>query len=135
MKTIDDDELFSLEDGSYEYEDQPFTGVAREYSNDGKLLSEISYENGLQHGIARYWYPTGELRGEETFKRNGRTGVSRWWYRDGKLERETTFEHSIRVLEKEWNERGEIVRDFMLKKEDPMFEILEKSRRLDEKKN
>jgi antitoxin component YwqK of YwqJK toxin-antitoxin module len=90
--------------------------------------------NGLQEGIARYWYPTGELRGEETFKRNGRTGVSGWWYPSGMLQRETTFEHSICVAEKEWNEQGAIVRDFVLKKEDPLFEILEKSRELDKKK-
>jgi antitoxin component YwqK of YwqJK toxin-antitoxin module len=62
------------------------------------------------------------------------TGVSRWWYPSGKLLRETTFEHSIRVAEKEWNERGPMVRDFVLKKEDPLFEILERSRELDKKK-
>jgi antitoxin component YwqK of YwqJK toxin-antitoxin module len=90
--------------------------------------------NGLQDGIARYWYPTGEFSGEETFKRNGRNGVSRWWYPSGKLLRETTFEHSIRVAEKEWNEQRVMVRDFVLKKEDPLFEILEKSRELDKKK-
>jgi antitoxin component YwqK of YwqJK toxin-antitoxin module len=134
MKTIDEDELYCTEDGSYEIEDQPFTGLAREYSKDGKLISETSYVNGLQDGIARYWYSTGELRGEETFKRNGRTGMSRWWYPSGKLQRETTFEHSICVVEKEWNEQGAIVRDFVLKKEDPLFEILEKSRELDKKK-
>jgi antitoxin component YwqK of YwqJK toxin-antitoxin module len=110
MKTIDEEELYCTEDGSYEYEDQPFTGLAREYSN-----------------------PTGELRGEETSRRNGRTGLSRWWYPNGKLERETTFEHSIRVAEKEWNEQGAIVRDLVLKKEDPLFEILEKSRELGKK--
>ena len=38
------------------------------------------------------------------------------------------------VAEKEWNEQGAIVRDFLLKKEDPLFEILEKSRELDKKK-
>jgi hypothetical protein len=40
MKTIDEDELYCTEDGSYEYEDQPFTGLARDYSKDGKLISE-----------------------------------------------------------------------------------------------
>jgi len=130
MITINDDELYLMEDGSYEYQDQPFTGVARSYSPEGVLVSEIEYVDGLQDGVARYWYPSGEILGEEHFRRNGRTGVSREWYRDGRLKRETVFEHSIRVREKEWDEEGKLGRDFVLTEENPLFRTLEDFRRI-----
>jgi len=131
MLTIDDKELlYNMTDGSYEYQDRPFSGVARRYSRHGTLLSEIVYVNGLQDGPARYWYPSGELMGEESFRRNGRSGVSREWHRNGKVKRETEFEHSIRVREKQWDESGQIVRDFTLSKDDPLYKTLEQYRRI-----
>ena len=62
---IDDDDLYLAEDGSYEYQDRPFTGTARHRTRNGAVVSEIEYANGLQDGLARYWYPSGEPLGEE----------------------------------------------------------------------
>ncbi len=131
MDTIDDDELlYNMKDGAFEFHDQPFTGVARHRSAEGSLLSEIEYANGLQHGAARYWYPSGELLGEEYFQRNGRTGLSREWYKNGKPKRETLFEHSIRLREKKWDEEGNLVRDFVLTEDKPLFKTLQEFRRI-----
>lgn len=134
MKTmvtaIDEDKLlYNMTDGTYLYEGQPFTGVARERSKDGGLISEIEYADGMQNGLARYWYQSGQLQGEEHFRNNGRTGLSREWYPDGKLKRETDFEYSIRLREKQWDEQGNIVKDYVLTEQDPMFGTLEKARR------
>lgn len=130
MKTIDDEDLYLAEDSSYLYQDQPFTGVARHTSREGVLVSEIEYADGLQDGIARYWYPSGELLGEEHFRRNSRTGVSREWYRNGQLKRDTIFDYSIRVREKLWDERGQLVRDFILTEDKPLFRTLQDFRRI-----
>lgn len=130
MKVINNNELFLTDDGYYEYQDQPFSGLARDFSADGALVSEIQYANGLQEGTARYWYPSGELLGEEHFLRNGQHGPSREWYRDGKLKRETVFEYSIRTQEKIWDENGKLIRDFVLTEGHPLFKSLELSRKL-----
>jgi antitoxin component YwqK of YwqJK toxin-antitoxin module len=130
MTTINDDDLYLAEDGSYEYQDQPFTGIARQYRRDGTLLSEIAYVNGLQEGLARWWYPSGELNGEEYFVRNSRHGPSREWYPDGRLKRDTLYEHAIVVREQKWDENGKLVRDFTLTEDNPLFQILQGFRKV-----
>jgi antitoxin component YwqK of YwqJK toxin-antitoxin module len=126
---IDDDDLYLAEDGSYEYQDQPFTGMARHRTRSGAVVSEIEYANGLQDGLARYWYPSGEPLGEEHFRANGRTGLSREWYPTGQLKRETLFEHSVRVREQQWNERGELMHDYVLTEDQPLYRTLQDFRR------
>jgi len=133
MKIIDQDELAYENDGSYTYEGEPFTGTARLYDEDGKILSEASYVNGMQHGIARYWFPSGELMSEENFVRNSSDGVSRVWYQNGKLKREMTIEHGICTRAKEWNENGDLIRDYVLPENDTMFEVLQLRRRSEKK--
>ena len=127
---IDDDDLYLAEDGSYEYQDRPFTGIARHRTRGGAVVSEIEYADGLQDGLARYWYPSGEPLGEEHFRANGRTGLSREWYPTGQLKRETLFEHSVRVRERQWNERGELVHDYVLTEDQPLFRTLQDFRRM-----
>jgi antitoxin component YwqK of YwqJK toxin-antitoxin module len=38
-------------------------GLAREFSPDGTVLSQVHYDNGNLLGLARYFYPDGQLRG------------------------------------------------------------------------
>jgi antitoxin component YwqK of YwqJK toxin-antitoxin module len=127
---IDDDDLYLAEDGSYEYQGKPFTGTARLRARNGVVVSEINYVDGLLHGLARYWYPSGEPRGEEHFEGNGRTGPSREWYPTGQLKRETAFEYSVRVRERQWNEAGELMEDYVLTEDQPVFRTLQKLRRM-----
>jgi len=51
----------------------------REYRLDlpGKLLSATAYRNGLEHGVARQWSDDGRLIG--TYRMKNGTGVDLWW--------------------------------------------------------
>ena len=51
----------------------------REYRLDlpGKLLSVTAYRNGLEHGVARQWSDDGRLIG--TYRMRNGTGVDLWW--------------------------------------------------------
>ena len=51
----------------------------REYRLDrpGKLLSATAYRNGLGHGVARQWSDDGRLIG--TYRMKNGTGVDLWW--------------------------------------------------------
>jgi hypothetical protein len=51
----------------------------KEYRLDlpGKLLSATAYRNGLEHGVARQWSDDGRLIG--TYRMNNGTGVDLWW--------------------------------------------------------
>jgi len=128
--TINEDDLVVDEDGTYVWQDQPFTGTARQYTRDGALISENSYVNGIQEGPARYWYPSGEPLGEEHFANNSRHGPSREWYRDGKPKRDAVYEHAVLVRDKQWDEKGNLGRDFQLTEEDPLYGILQSLRQV-----
>ena len=124
MQRINDDDLYLADDGSYEYEDKPFTGVAVEYSRDGSIIGETEYLDGLQSGKSRYWYPSGELKGEKEFLRNGHHGWSREWYQNGQLKEETLFEHSIRLRERCFDPEGKVLSDFTLAEDAPLYQTL-----------
>jgi hypothetical protein len=51
----------------------------REYRLDlqGKLLSATAYKDGLEHGLARQWSEDGRLIG--TYRMRNGTGVDLWW--------------------------------------------------------
>ena len=133
MITINDEELVSNLDGSceYLYLGRPFTGLARAYTREKALVSEIEYVNGMQEGLARTWYPSGQLKSEDHFRKNGRTGLSREWHPDGKPKRETLFDHSIRLQEKVWDEQGTLIQEKTLSEDAPLFKTLQDFLRLD----
>jgi hypothetical protein len=118
-----------LVDDLYEYQDRPFTGRAREYSPDGVLIGELDFVDGMLDGDSRGWYPSGQLKDEEHFRANGRHGLAKEWYESGKAKRETLFEHSIVVRDREWDENGNVIRDYVLDENAPQFKRLEARRR------
>lgn len=61
-------------------------GVAREFTEDGRLRCECTYEAGFKHGEERHYYEdTGELQSVVSFDRGRKHGVSRRYTRDGAL--------------------------------------------------
>ena len=136
MTEIDaDDLLYSMEEGIFLHDGEPYTGLAREYRPAGTLVEESTYLDGVQTGPARYWYPSGQRRGEENFLNNGLHGPCKEWHPNGQLRREAVFEHSILVRDRTHDEAGRLVGEFQLTENDPMFKILEASRRIDRKTN
>lgn len=70
---------------------RPFTGVAFEMSA-GRLISELSYVDGVEVGPARTWHPNGVLESESGNLYNRAHGPFREWRADGSLAAEGTME-------------------------------------------
>lgn len=67
-----------------------FTGVKPNYS-EGKLVSEISYRNGIRHGLTKTYYPSGTIKQLITYCDGLKCDTARWFYEDGKLFRNTPY--------------------------------------------
>lgn len=108
-------------------------GFYERYLENGTLIEESNFVNGLQHGKRRYYYEngnlefesdyvndlltgkhltyydTGELLVESTYKNSEVVGIFKKYYRNGNLEEEVTF---VEDLEngpfKEYYENGSI---------------------------
>ena len=92
MLRIADGELDITDDLVVYWQGKPFTGIAYEHGAR-KALGEIEYKNGIQHGFTRTWSESGQLISEKY------------------------YEYNILIHKKEWNEKGEIVREFQLTSE------------------
>lgn len=126
---VDFDELEPSDDYlSLNYRGQPFTGIAFELDQHGKLLSETSYVDGQKEGIAKEWGPAGIVVREQHYANDTRHGHSREWYESGSLKSEAEYELGICLWEREWTNDGQLVRDFMLNEGDPQFATLQKLR-------
>lgn len=125
---INFDELDVTDGLLYTWNGHPFTGVACEYDNEGKLISETPFVDGIQHGIEREWYPSGQLKTEKHLIAGGLHGVSKEWFETGRLKIEAYYEYAILVKKKEWNENGTLILEKHIGEKDTLYEILKKQR-------
>ena len=77
---------------------------------------------------SKEWFPSGRLQ-EEIQPAGWDYVLVRTWYESGQLKLEKCVEHAILVSSQEWNEEGELIKEYRIKESDPMFPILEISRR------
>jgi antitoxin component YwqK of YwqJK toxin-antitoxin module len=130
VAVYDQDLLFNGHDGIFVRDGEPFTGTGRRLANNGAVIAEDRYENGIQEGRSRYWYSSGEPRGEAHFRHDSLHGPTKEWFQDGRLRRDAMFEHGILVSDKTWDETGKQTRDFEIKETDRSFRSLQKSRKI-----
>jgi len=83
------------------FNDSLFTGIAIENAENGQVINEEHYENGLAHGTWKEWYDTGEKKFIGDFKNGINDGVWTQWYRDGKVQRKLTFKNGQLVPNEE----------------------------------
>jgi antitoxin component YwqK of YwqJK toxin-antitoxin module len=122
MRRINADDIELGNDYVYRLDGKPFTGIGFELNDDGQLLSEIEFENGLKNGFSREWAIDGTLVSEHEYRNNTRHGHQVEWA-DGKLHIEEVFEYGICVNRKEWD-HGKLVKEFVIDQSDPQFMLL-----------
>lgn len=83
------------------YNDSLFTGIAVEKADNGQVINEEHYKNGIANGTWREWYDTGEKKFIGAFKNGINDGVWTQWYRDGKVQRKLTFKNGQLVPNEE----------------------------------
>ncbi|MBS2021360.1 MAG: hypothetical protein JST92_03050 [Deltaproteobacteria bacterium] len=85
----------------------PYSGVAVEYSEDGKILNETPYHDGFEHGLRRSWYRGGSLWLETPFFHGRVLGICKEWHPSGNLRRMMEVDsRGKRIKECEWNADG-----------------------------
>jgi len=67
-----------------------FTGVKPNYL-DGKLVSEISYRDGIRNGLTKTYYASGVIKQIIPYCNGLKCDTARWFYEDGKLFRNTPY--------------------------------------------
>ncbi len=103
MKRINTDLLEDSDDG---YGDvllagKPFTGIAEEFGDGGRRISEVCYEKGRLHGPSRSWHPNGNLKEEEFYRAGAQHGAWREWDEDGELIRDEVYERQMPVYRRD----------------------------------
>jgi antitoxin component YwqK of YwqJK toxin-antitoxin module len=60
------------------------TEIKREYWDNGKLMYEYSYVNGVQHVLQKWYYKNGQLRRQYHMKNGQWHEMDQNWYSDGR---------------------------------------------------
>jgi antitoxin component YwqK of YwqJK toxin-antitoxin module len=125
---INFDEL-DFTDELHTWKGHPFTGIACEYNDQGKLISEVPFVEGFKEGVEREWYPSGQLRREKHLRGAGLHGVLREWFETGQLQIEAYYEYAILVKKKEWDENGKLILKKHISENDALYEVLKKRKK------
>jgi hypothetical protein len=130
MDRVDIDELEVPDGSTHLLNGKPFTGVGYENDLDGRLVSEISFVDGIQTGPARDFDPQGNVVLEENYRGGQKHGRSRRWTSDGVLVADELYEFSTVVSGTYWDDLGKPTGTFELSKDSPRFKRLEELRRI-----
>ena len=91
------------------YQSKPFTGIAFSVDNDGQLLRERSFKNGILNGSHKIWHKNGQLKEEGDFKNGKENGKFKGWYKSGELEYECGFTEGVYDgLTRRWYKNGQL---------------------------
>ena len=74
-----------------EGENEPFTGIAKDYYKDKSLKIEFPYKNGKMEGRGKEYYPSGKFKSEAFFVDGLLQGKSIGYYENGNLEYEENY--------------------------------------------
>jgi antitoxin component YwqK of YwqJK toxin-antitoxin module len=109
---------------------EPFTGIEVWRFPDGVIDSESTYKDGLKDGLSRTWDEHGQLRSQFTCRLGAMYGNCRKWHANGRLAEDGNYEWGVRLNEKEYNEQGTLINEFVMDPADPtsQYRILLKFR-------
>lgn len=81
--------------------------IARTYSRDKKLVSEVPMKDKMRHGVAKTYYTNGKVKLELPYVDDKREGTSRRYYESGLLYQETDYkDDQIHGVQKKYEEAG-----------------------------
>jgi antitoxin component YwqK of YwqJK toxin-antitoxin module len=109
-KRIDIDDI-DFDDYIYYYEGIPYTGVAYELDDNGRLRSELTFFCGLPDGRWCDYYENGNLSGEDFYRLGLSHGQNKEWHPNGVLKKENCFEYGICTRERKWDADGNLITD------------------------
>jgi antitoxin component YwqK of YwqJK toxin-antitoxin module len=83
-------------------------GLEKRYSENGRLEHEVPYKNGKKDGVERFYSIGGALAGEISYIDGRKEGFEKWYFfSDGRIKRETLYKSGRREgVEKRYYEIG-----------------------------
>ena len=130
MKRVLARELEYPGDGLHYLDGEPFTGIAFSVTKDGFERSQLEYRNGLRWGASKEWYGPDLPKVDATYYKGVLHGRAREWHRNGQLAEDGEYEYGIVLWEKQWDEEGNVTKDYRLTETDRDFETLQRYRTL-----
>lgn len=83
-----------------------FTGI-KKYYNEGKLVKEITFSNGIKNGICRNYYADGRLKRTIIYSNELKRDTAKWYYPEGMVYRATPYVNdSIHGLQTKYYKNG-----------------------------
>ena len=80
--------------------------------DEGNLLGEMHYLNGIADGVCRLWYKSGQLNQESNYSEGILNGTYRSWWNNGVLKEEIEFVWGVKKSSKHFNQNGELVSEY-----------------------
>lgn len=111
---VRDDELVFDEHGRATWDGKPFTGVAWESPSGDMFMSEVQYQDGLDHGVSVDWYEEGRMASRQMNRYATKHGTEEEWYRDGTRRLFATWDNGVRVKLARWDAAGALVEEWEL---------------------
>jgi antitoxin component YwqK of YwqJK toxin-antitoxin module len=118
----------SYDDGGMHLDGEPFTGIGYFLDDEGRLEAEVTYRAGSQVGLKRGWFKNGQPSYEASMFRGVLHGKNREWHSNGQLAEDSDYELGFELRHKRWDEKGKLIEEFELDKNDPGYKRLEKYR-------
>ena len=93
-------------------EENPFTGRAESFYENGQEELESNYKDGKSDGIWTGWYENGHKKGEAKFKDGKADGLRTFWYENGQIESEVNLKDGKQDgIETHWYENGQYLKE------------------------
>jgi len=103
-----------------------YFSMVRVYDDDGVLVSEINYINGLPTGEYRYFYQDGTIMEEGTWKNNHQVGEFKRYYKNGRLAQNFYFDNSGKRIgtQKYYYPNGSVAAEKQIGKKEGKYTII-----------
>lgn len=118
LPRVDGDDL-EWEGQVQTWNDEPFTGIEVWRFPNGAIESESTYKDGFKDGLSRTWDEDGQLRSQYTCRLGSAYGNRKKWHANGQLAEDSNYEWGVRLDEKEYNEQGVLINEFIMDPSDP----------------
>ena len=86
-------------------------GIAKYWSEDGDLINEVEYFNGLLHGEWKEYYPLNKIKSSTQYKFDKKDGLQIIYYANGHKKSETFFVDGVKNSEiLRWTASGILIK-------------------------
>lgn len=108
----------------YTLHDKPFTGIAYEKEPDGVITSQTTMLDGMEHGEQWEYYSNGNKKSFDYVYFNRIHGYSIEWHKSGIVKLESLLEYAIIIWQRKYNEKGELILNYTMDKDDFRYDEL-----------